>query len=72
MVLGTALVDRLPTDAGIVGLAVVAVATLLVNLILLRLLAARIVSDALRILPVPQRHANRLGRLLRLQPAATA
>lgn len=40
------------------------------NLILIRLLAASVLRDALGILPVPARYANRLRSLLRLDPGS--
>jgi O-antigen/teichoic acid export membrane protein len=72
MLLSTLMVDTLSPARSVVGLVLVATVTLLVNLVLLRLLAARILTDALRILPVPERHANRVGRLLRLDTTRTA
>jgi O-antigen/teichoic acid export membrane protein len=56
---------RLPT------LALSGAATLAVYLVLLRLVAGGIVRDALSVLPVPERHARRVGRWLRFAPAPT-
>ena len=53
------------------GLVVAAVATVVVNLVLMRLLAGAIVRNALGILPIPEKYASRVGRLLRLEPART-
>jgi hypothetical protein len=47
------------------------VGTVLVNLVLLRLFAARTIGDGLLLVPLPARYAARLQRLLRLVPSAT-
>jgi len=51
-------------------LAATLLVTVAVNLLLLRLAAGPILRDALGLLPVPARYVRRLGRLLRLGPAA--
>jgi O-antigen/teichoic acid export membrane protein len=56
----------------LVGMVVAAGVTVAVYVLLLRLLAGRIIGDALGILPVPDRYAARLGRLLGLGPARAA
>ncbi|WP_270886151.1 lipopolysaccharide biosynthesis protein [Pedococcus sp. 5OH_020] len=45
--------------------------TLLVNVLLLRLMAGHILRDALSILPVPERYARRVGRVLGLTPRSS-
>ena len=72
MVLGTIVLDAM-SGVGwpLTGLIVAGVATVVVNLVLLRLLAGTIIRDALGILPVPEKYASRMGRLLRLDPART-
>jgi O-antigen/teichoic acid export membrane protein len=57
-------------DAPIGRLAVTTCVTLLVNLVLLRLTAARILRDALGILPVPERYVGAVGKALLLAPRA--
>lgn len=59
-------------DPGLVGLLVVSVAILLVNLLLLRLLAAHVLRDAVDVLPVPNRWTERAARLLGLRPVDAA
>jgi hypothetical protein len=51
---------------------VAGVVTIVVYVLLLRLLARRIINDALGILPVPDRYAARAGRLLGLGRARPA
>ena len=55
-----------------VALTVSALVTVVVNLVLLRLLAATIVRDAVGIVPVPDRYVSRVRRLLRLQAVGAA
>ena len=50
------------------GLALLGAATLLVNVLLLRLVGGRVLRDALGLLPVPARVTRPVVRLLRLQP----
>jgi hypothetical protein len=54
-----------------VALAIAGAATIVTYLLLLRLMAGAIIGDALGVMPVPQRYAVRLGRLLRLDPAGS-
>jgi O-antigen/teichoic acid export membrane protein len=67
VVVGTVVLDAASSSAGpLAGLLVSGVVTLLLNVLLLRLLAARTVGDALQLLPVPERVATRALRWLRL------
>jgi O-antigen/teichoic acid export membrane protein len=71
-VLGNLLLDALSHAGGpYTVLAVTGVATLAVNILLLRLLAGTIIRDALGVLPVPERYVGRLSKMLRfdLTPA---
>jgi O-antigen/teichoic acid export membrane protein len=71
MVLGTLVLHAVSgLDKQLAELAVTGLATLVLNLLLLRLLAGRIVDDALGILPVPQRYTARIRRVLVMHPAA--
>jgi O-antigen/teichoic acid export membrane protein len=49
-----------------------AAATVVVNVVMLRLLAASVVRDAVGIVPVPERYASRVRRILRLEPVGAA
>jgi O-antigen/teichoic acid export membrane protein len=49
-----------------------AAVTVVVNVVMLRLLAASIVRDAVGIVPVPERYVSRVRRLLRLEPVGAA
>jgi hypothetical protein len=51
---------------------VAGISTLVVYAVMLRVLARGIITDALSILPVPDRYAARTARLLGLAPAAPA
>jgi O-antigen/teichoic acid export membrane protein len=55
----------------LVGVALAGVVTLLVYVVLLRVMARRIIDDALSILPVPDKYVLRVGRLLGAGPAPT-
>ena len=55
-----------------VAVGVSAVATVVVNLVLLRLLAATIVRDAVGVVPMPDRYVRRVRRLLRLEAVGAA
>ena len=67
LALGTLLLHAISgMDSSLGKLAVTTVATLAVNLVLLRLMAARILRDTLGTLPVPDRYSNLVARLLRL------
>jgi O-antigen/teichoic acid export membrane protein len=68
MIIGAMALDALP-GRPLVGVLVAGAVTVVVYMVLLRLLARRIISDALGILPVPDRYAARAGRLLGLGPA---
>ena len=50
------------------GLAAAAGATLATNLLVLRVLSARVMRDALSVVPLPDRYTRRLGWLLLLRP----
>jgi O-antigen/teichoic acid export membrane protein len=56
-----------PED-GWVGLVLTGVATVLLTLVLLRLAAGSVLRDVVGLMPVPERHADRMRRLLRLGP----
>ncbi|SES49861.1 Membrane protein involved in the export of O-antigen and teichoic acid [Pedococcus cremeus] len=49
-----------------------AAVTVVVNVVMLRLLAASIVRDAVGIVPVPERYVSRVRRILRLEPVGAA
>ena len=53
-------------------LVVGSVATVLVNLVLLRLMAGAVLRDGLSVLPLPERYASHARRLLRLDGTAAA
>jgi O-antigen/teichoic acid export membrane protein len=73
LTLGTVLSHALSgTASPVVMLVLTGVATVVVNLFLLRLLAAGIMRDALSILPVPERYTRRIGGLLRLSSSEVA
>jgi O-antigen/teichoic acid export membrane protein len=59
-------------DWVIVGLVGVGTVIVVVNLALLRLFAARILRNALDVLPLPERYSRRAERLLRLEPLDAA
>ena len=70
LAMGTVLLDATSgIDWRWAGLVAAALATVVVNLVLLRFLARSIVRDALSILPVPTRHTSRIGRWLHLDPS---
>ena len=71
MVLGGVSLEALP-GRPVAGMLVAGVVTIVVYVLLLRLLARRIINDALGILPVPDRYAARAGRLLGLGRARPA
>lgn len=54
------------------AVAVAGAGTLVVNLVLLRLLAARTIGDGLAILPLPERYARRVLRIVGLAHSPTA
>jgi O-antigen/teichoic acid export membrane protein len=73
MVVGTLVLDALSdVSVPLLGLVVVSFATVVVNLVALRVMAGGIMRDAIGILPVPERYARRVGRLLLLAPAPAA
>ncbi|WP_323100913.1 lipopolysaccharide biosynthesis protein [Intrasporangium sp. YIM S08009] len=53
------------------ALAIAGTATVVTYLVLLRVVAATVIGDALGVMPVPARYAERVERLLRLAPAST-
>jgi hypothetical protein len=63
MVVGAVALDALPGRPW-AGVLVAGFATVVAYAVLLRLLARRIIEDALGLLPVPEEHAARVGRLL--------
>jgi O-antigen/teichoic acid export membrane protein len=72
IVLGTLVLRAVSGHGGpLVALAIAGAATIVTYLLLLRLMAGAIIGDALGVMPVPQRYAVRLGRLLRLDPAGS-
>jgi O-antigen/teichoic acid export membrane protein len=68
MLLGAATLAAVP-GRPLVGMALAGVVTVGAYVALLRVLAPRIINDALGILPVPERYAVRVGHLLGLRPA---
>ncbi|HVQ18877.1 MAG TPA: lipopolysaccharide biosynthesis protein [Actinomycetes bacterium] len=71
MVIGALALDALP-GRPLAGMLVAGIVTVVVYVLLLRLLARGIISDALGILPVPDKYVARAGRLLGLGPARPA
>jgi O-antigen/teichoic acid export membrane protein len=71
MISGAAVLHALSAHS-VVGMIVAGISTLVVYAVMLRVLARGIITDALSILPVPDRYAARTARLLGLAPAAPA
>jgi hypothetical protein len=69
MIAGSILLAALSGFEPLAALTLVVVVVLAVDLVLLRVVAAGIVRDALSVLPVPASHARRVGRWLGLAPA---
>jgi O-antigen/teichoic acid export membrane protein len=67
MVVGVVALHAFP-GGPLAGMIVAALATVVVYVVLLRLLARGIIDDALSILPVPEKYAALAGRLLGLAP----
>jgi O-antigen/teichoic acid export membrane protein len=55
-------------DASWGGLVLTGVATVVLTVLLLRMAATSVLQDVVSLMPVPQRHADRVRRLLRLRP----
>jgi O-antigen/teichoic acid export membrane protein len=72
MVLGTLLLDAMPSKVPpLVALTLTVVGTAVAIVVLLRLLAGRMIRDVLGLLPLPARYVVRASRLLRADMAGT-
>lgn len=69
MALGSLVLTAAGGAGRLTALVIGTAVTLVVDLVLMRLLAAGIVRDALSVLPVPERHARLIGRWLRFLAA---
>jgi hypothetical protein len=69
LAVGTLLFRAVSGDERVfVALVGVSVVIIVVNLMLLRLLAGRILRNALEVLPIPERYSRRAARILKLHP----
>jgi O-antigen/teichoic acid export membrane protein len=68
MVTGAAAVHAFPGEA-LAGMLLACLVTVVTYVVLLRVLARRVIDDALGILPLPDRYAVRAGRLLGIRSA---
>ena len=71
MAVGLLVLEVVSPIGRIAALITSSLVTLAVSLLLLRLFAGGILSDALSVLPVPERHGRRVARWLRFSPATT-
>ena len=68
MAVGSLVLSAVAPAGRFVALGVASMVTVVVDVVLLRLVAAGIMRDGLGVLPVPERYARRIRRWLRLDP----